>query len=139
MKLTQDTIAAQSTVSGEGGIAIIRISGPDSIGIIRKVFRSASGREPEPRHLQYGHVVWQGEVIDEVMAVLLPGRHTYTAEDMAEIQCHGSQFIVNRILSVLMECGARLAEPGEFSYRAFINGRIDLTQAEAVMDLIISL
>ena len=136
MKLTQDTIAAQSTVSGEGGIAIIRISGPDSIGIIRKVFRSASGREPEPRQLQYGHVVWQGEVIDEVMAVLLPGRHTYTAEDMAEIQCHGSQFIVNRILSVLMECGARLAEPGEFSYRAFINGRIDLTQAEAVMRLI---
>ena len=134
--MIKDTIAAQSTVSGEGGIAIIRISGPESHSVMHRIFKAHSGKKMDPRHLMYGHIVWNSDVIDEVMAVVMPGPHTYTAEDMAEIQCHGSQYIVNCILSVLMECGVRMAEPGEFSYRAFINGRIDLSQAEAVMRLI---
>ena len=128
--MMQDTIAAQSTVSGEGGIAIIRMSGPESHSVMHRIFKAHSGKKMDPRHLMYGHIVWNSDVIDEVMAVVMPGPHTYTAEDMAEIQCHGSQYIVNCILSVLMECGVRMAEPGEFSYRAFINGRIDLSQAE---------
>lgn len=135
MQKLQDTITAQATVSGEGGIAIIRISGPESRTILGKVFKPAS-KEIIERRLTYGHVYWNDDIIDEVMAVYLPGPHTYTAENMAEIQCHGSQYIVRQILNTLMASGARMAEPGEFTYRAFANGRIDLSQAEAVMRLI---
>ena len=135
MQKLQDTITAQATVSGEGGIAIIRISGPDSLAVLNKIFVPVS-KEIFPRRLSYGHVYWDGEEIDEVMAVYMPGPHTYTAENMAEIQCHGSQYIVTRLLRILVKCGIRLAEPGEFTYRAFVNGRVDLAQAEAVMRLI---
>ena len=135
MKYLQDTIAAQATVSGEGGIAIIRISGENSREILMRVFKPVNP-EMIDRRLSYGHVIWENDVIDEVMAVVFSGKHTYTAENMAEIQCHGSQYIVTRILSILTKCGARIAEPGEFTYRAFVNGRIDLTQAESVMRMI---
>ena len=133
--LNTATIAAQATVSGEGGIAIIRMSGDQSLNILKRIFVPHGG-QLNSRQLTYGHIKWDDEIVDEVMAVYLNGKRTYTREDMAEIHCHGSQYIAGEILSILIECGARLAAPGEFTYRAFINGRIDLSQAEAVMRLV---
>lgn len=151
-----DTIAAVATAMGEGGIGIVRISGSEALSILGKVFCSVKknysggeGLEPaavgetiglplENRRLTYGFVTdnFTGELIDEVMAVYMKGPHSYTAEDVVEIQCHGSIVSLRKILALVLKNGARLAEPGEFTKRAFLNGRLDLSQAEAVIDLI---
>lgn len=129
------TIAAIATALGEGGIGIVRISGEESLPIANKIFRGPALKE---RMLTYGHVYdnFTGETIDEVMAVYMKGPRSYTAEDVVEIQCHGSVVSLRKILALALKNGARLAEPGEFTKRAFLNGRLDLTQAEAVIDLI---
>ncbi len=132
----QDTIAAQATASGEGGIAIVRISGGECERILSRVFRAKNGRSLVNRVLTFGHVVDGGRVIDEAMAVLFRAPYSYTREDVAEIHCHGSDVLVRKILLLLLAAGARMAEPGEFTCRAFLNGRVDLSQAEAVMRMI---
>lgn len=134
-----DTIAAISTAIGEAGIAIVRMSGDDSINIIDKIFVSASKvkmSEAENRKFLYGHICDGDKKIDEVLVVKMKGPHSYTAEDIVEIHCHGGVVSVKRILNLILSKGARLAEKGEFTKRGFLNGRIDLTQAEAVIDLI---
>ena len=133
-----DTIAAVATAMGEGGIGIIRISGENSLEILNKVFCSVKKSPVENRKLSYGFVEdnFTGERIDEVMAVYMKAPHSYTAEDVVEIQCHGSIVSLRKILALVLKNGARLAEPGEFTKRAFLNGRLDLSQAEAVIDLV---
>ncbi len=130
----QDTIAAIATAEGEGGISIIRISGPDALPILRAVF--ARRGDFEPNRLYHGHVASNGEILDEAMAVYMKSPHSYTREDVCEVHCHGGTIAVRRVLSAILAAGARAAEPGEFTKRAFFNGRIDLSQAEAVMQLI---
>ena len=133
-----DTIAAVATAMGEGGIGIVRISGDKALSILEKVFCSVKNRPTENRKLTYGFVTdnFTGEKIDEVMAVYMKAPHSYTAEDVVEIQCHGSIVSLRKILALVLKNGARLAEPGEFTKRAFLNGRLDLSQAEAVIDLV---
>ena len=135
----EDTIVAIATPPGEGGIGVIRMSGQMARDLLEQVFVPYTGRKPMPRQMTYGHLV-EGEerniIIDEAMAVFMPAPLTYTREDVVEIQCHGSMIPLKRTLGVLMEKGARLAEPGEFTKRAFLHGRLDLSQAEAVMDLV---
>ena len=136
-----DTIAAISTAYGEGGIGIIRISGDDAAQILEKMFVPASdAADPigENRVLHYGKIVdpLTGEVLDEVLAVFMKAPATYTREDVAEIYCHGSVVALRKTLGLALRLGARLAEAGEFTKRAFLNGRLDLSQAEAVIDLI---
>lgn len=134
-----NTIAAISTAIGEAGIAIVRMSGDDSINIIDKIFVSASKvkmAEAENRKFLYGHICDGDKKIDEVLVVKMKGPHSYTAEDIVEIHCHGGVVSVKRILNLILSKGARLAEKGEFTKRGFLNGRIDLIQAEAVIDLI---
>lgn len=136
-----DTIAAVATAMGEGGIGIVRVSGEKAFSILEKVFCSASGKpcsDLENRRLYYGFIKdnFTGERIDEVMAVYMKSPHSYTAENVVEIQCHGSIVSLRKILELILKNGARLAEPGEFTKRAFLNGRLDLSQAEAVIDLI---
>ncbi len=134
-----DTIAAISTAIGEAGIAIVRMNGDDSVNIIDEIFVSASGKkmaEAENRKFLYGHIADGDKLIDEVLVVKMKGPHSYTAEDIVEIHCHGGVVSVKRILNLILSKGARLAEKGEFTKRGFLNGRIDLTQAEAVIDMI---
>ena len=133
-----DTIAAIATPPGEGGIGIIRISGEKSKKILEKIFKSASGCEIVSRKMTYGHIVEpeSENIIDEVLAVYMKGPKTYTAEDTVEINCHGGIIPLRKTLEVVLSCGARMAEPGEFTKRAFLNGRLDLSQAEAVIDVI---
>ncbi|MBQ3484337.1 MAG: tRNA uridine-5-carboxymethylaminomethyl(34) synthesis GTPase MnmE [Clostridia bacterium] len=136
--MINDTIAAIATAPGQGGVAIVRLSGPEAESILLQVFRPA-GRDALPltsHLLTYGHVLEAGRVIDECMAVLMRAPRSYTRENVAEIQLHGGGYIARQVLSCCLQCGARLAEPGEFTRRAFLNGRIDLSQAEAVMGLI---
>ena len=136
----EDTIAAIATPIGEGGIGIVRISGEDAEAILKDIFVTKNGKKIEQfkdRHFYYGKVLNSaGQVIDEVLAVLMRGPRSYTTEDVVEIHCHGGMIPVRNILKAAIEKGARLAEPGEFTKRAFLNGRIDLAQAEAIMDLI---
>ena len=134
--LSSDTIAAQATASGEGGVAIVRLSGSESEKILSRVFRAKSGKPLVHRMLTFGYVMDGESVVDEAMAVLFRAPYSYTREDVAEIHCHGSDALVRRILLLLLRAGARMANPGEFTCRAFLNGRIDLTQAEAVMRMI---
>lgn len=136
MSKSMDTIAAQATAAGEGGVAIVRLSGAQSERILSRVFARKNGGPLENRRLTLGRIVDRGETVDEAMAVLMRAPLSYTREDVAEIHCHGSQALVGRILRLLMREGARMAEPGEFTMRAFLNGRIDLAQAEAVMRMI---
>ncbi|WOV87563.1 tRNA uridine-5-carboxymethylaminomethyl(34) synthesis GTPase MnmE [Sporosarcina oncorhynchi] len=136
-----DTIAAISTPMGEGAIAIVRLSGDEAIDIADSIYRSPSGKKlaDERSHtIHYGHLVDPStdEVVEEVMVSLMMAPKTFTRENVVEINCHGGVVAVNRVLNLVLREGARLAEPGEFSKRAFLNGRIDLSQAEAVMDLI---
>lgn len=135
--MREDTIAAIATAAGEGGIGIVRISGEEALDILNKIFRPVSGKINN-RVLSYGHIVdpEKGKTIDEVMSVFMKGPHSYTAEDVVEIQCHGSVVSLRKILALTLKNGARLAERGEFTKRAFLNGRLDLSQAEAVIDLI---
>ncbi|MCR5034456.1 MAG: tRNA uridine-5-carboxymethylaminomethyl(34) synthesis GTPase MnmE [Clostridia bacterium] len=131
-----ETIAAISTAYGEGGIGIIRISGPEALGILRRVFVCKSNIAS--RRMAFGRIVDPdtAEVIDEVLAVYMKGPTTYTGEDVAEINCHGSVVSLRKALALVLRQGARMAEPGEFTKRAFLNGRMDLSQAEAVIDVI---
>lgn len=136
-----DTIAAVATAPGEAGIGIIRISGDKAVEIADKIFRAKNKKKLsdfQERRLTYGYIVEPDtdKKIDEVLAVYMKGPYTYTKEDIVEINCHGGIIPVRRILEIVLENGARLAEPGEFTKRAFLNGRIDLSQAEAVIDLI---
>lgn len=133
-----DTIIAPATAPGEGGIAIVRISGADALSALLQYFKpSASPATLESHHLYHGYLRDQSDcLIDEVMAVYMAAPHTYTRDDVVEIQCHGSQQVVKAILNLYQQYGFRLAEPGEFTYRAFISGRLDLSQAEAVSSLI---
>ncbi|MEL3963019.1 tRNA uridine-5-carboxymethylaminomethyl(34) synthesis GTPase MnmE [Lysinibacillus endophyticus] len=136
-----DTITAISTPMGEGAIAIVRLSGDEAIQIAENIFKSPSGKklsEEKSHTIHYGHLIdpKTEEVIEEVMLSLMRGPKTFTREDVVEINCHGGIVSVNRVLQLVLRNGARLAEPGEFTKRAFLNGRIDLSQAEAVMDLI---
>lgn len=136
----ESTIAAIATSPGESGIGIIRISGEESLNILNKIFYPVSKNlAPKDNHRQliYGHIKDElGNIIDEVLAVYFPAPKTYTAEDVVEIDCHGGIVPLSNTLSLVLRCGANLAEPGEFTKRAFLNGRLDLTQAEAVIDVI---
>jgi len=139
--LLHDTIAAVATPPGEGGIGIIRISGPDALKIAGRVFRPA--REKDWRagpgfRMYYGHAVdpGTGETVDEVLVSVMRAPKSYTREDVVEINGHGGVLPLQRILKIVLDCGARLAGPGEFTRRAFLNGRLDLVQAEAVLDVI---
>ena len=133
-----DTIVAPATPPGEGGVAVIRISGSATEALLHRVFSPVASVETlVSHHLYYGFVCSPaGAAIDEVMAVLMRAPHSFTREDVAEIHCHGGPVLVSRILDLLVDAGARLAQPGEFTLRAFLNGRLDLTRAEAVIDLI---
>lgn len=134
-----DTIAAISTPVGEGGISIIRISGEDAVVVAKRLYRGSKDLAQVASHtINYGHIVDPdtGAEVDEVMVSVMRAPHTYTCEDVVEINCHGGLLATNRILQLVLSYGARMAEPGEFTKRAFLNGRIDLSQSEAVMDLI---
>lgn len=136
-----DTIAAISTAPGEGGIGIIRMSGSDSLNILKKVFRNKSGNEFksfQTHTVKYGYIIdpITGEMIDECLVIYMAGPRTYTREDVVEINCHGGVVSVRRVLETVLNSGARMSEAGEFTKRAFLNGRIDLSEAEGVMDLI---
>jgi tRNA modification GTPase len=133
-----DTIAAISTPLGEAGIGIVRLSGPEACTIARRLFRPHHPRQPWQSHrLSLGHIVdLKGEIIDEVLLAFMRGPHTYTREDVVEINCHSGYGVLRRILDLILGHGARLARPGEFTLRAFLSGRLDLTQAEAVLEII---
>lgn len=136
--LELDTIAAISTPLGEGAIAIVRLSGEEAVKIANKMYRGKDLAEVDSHTIHYGRIVEPDteEMIEEVMVSVMKGPKTFTREDVVEINCHGGLASVNRLLELALYYGARLAEPGEFTKRAFLNGRIDLSQAEAVMDLI---
>ena len=135
-----DTIAAIATALSSSGIGIIRISGSDAVAVAERMFEPAvAGKrlsEQKTYTIHYGYIRDGEERIDEVLLLLMRGPHSYTAEDTVEIDCHGGVLVMKRILELAVKCGARLAEPGEFTKRAFLNGRIDLSQAEAVIDVI---
>ena len=133
-----DTLAAISTPLGEAGIGIVRLSGPLACAIARRLFRPHRPRPQWQSHrLSLGHIVDpQGEIVDEVMVTLMRAPHTYTREDVVEINCHSGYGVLRRILDLALAAGARLARPGEFTLRAFLSGRLDLTQAEAVLEVI---
>ena len=131
-----DTIAAISTTLGVGAISIIRVSGNDAIKIVNKIFKGKNLEAVETHTINYGHIVDKDEIIDEVLVSVMKSPKTFTTEDVVEINCHGGISTTNKVLELVLNNGARLAEPGEFTKRAFLNGRIDLTQAESVMDLI---
>lgn len=131
-----DTIAAISTALGTGAISIVRMSGKESLKIANKIFDGVDLTKVKSHTIHYGKIVDQKEMIDEVLISIMLSPKTYTTEDIVEINCHGGISTTNKVLELLLLKGARLAEPGEFTKRAFLNGRIDLTQSEAVMDLI---
>ena len=138
--MAEETISAVITALGEGAVGIVRISGEQALAVGETLFKAASGKklaEYKPNTMVYGHVYDQdGSLVDEVLAVFMQGPRSYTAEDVVEIQCHGGLQSLKKILQLTYAAGARPAEAGEFTKRAFLNGRIDLTQAEAVMDII---
>ena len=131
-----DTIAAISTALGVGAISIIRVSGPQSIEIVNKIFKEKNLLNCESHTINYGHIVDNDEIIDEVLIMLMKAPKTFTRENIIEINCHGGIATINKILELLLNNGCRLAEPGEFTKRAFLNGRIGLIEAESVMDII---
>ena len=134
-----DTIAAIATAMAGSGIGIVRISGEEAVSIIDQIFHMAGGKklsDMETHTIHYGHIRDGEEVIDEVMVLLMRGPRSYTREDTVEIDCHGGVYVMKRILETVIKYGARPAEPGEFTKRAFLNGRIDLSQAESVIDVI---
>ncbi|MBN2507538.1 MAG: tRNA uridine-5-carboxymethylaminomethyl(34) synthesis GTPase MnmE [Verrucomicrobia bacterium] len=136
-----DTIAAISTPLGEGGLAVVRLSGPHALAVADRCFRPSGAASVKPtaaasHTIHYGHVVREGRVVDEVLLAVMRAPRTFTREDVAEISCHGGVLLAKLVLDTVLASGARPAEPGEFTRRAFLNGRIDLAQAEAVADLI---
>ena len=133
----EDTICAISTSLGIGAISIVRVTGTDAIKIFDSIFDgNLNGKETHTIH--YGHIKYNNEVIDEVLVMLMRGPKTYTTEDTVEINCHGGKSTTEKVLEILLSCGCRLAEPGEFTKRAFLNGRINLLEAESVNDLIVA-
>ena len=141
MKIRGDTICAPATPAG-GAIALVRISGPGSFAVCEKIFRPSSGdfslRKQKGHSVVYGEIHDNGRTVDDVILTVYREPHSYTGEDSAEISCHGSSYIIRKILELLIRNGARPARPGEFTMRAFMNGKMDLSQAEAVADLIAS-
>lgn len=137
MNFMNDTIAAISTPSGLGAIAIVRLSGEEAIAAVNQHFQGRDLSQVASNTINYGHICDAcGQVIDEVMVSVLKAPRTYTKEDIVEINCHGGPLVTQKVLTTMLDGNVRLAEPGEFTKRAFLNGRIDLTEAEAVMDLI---
>lgn len=139
--IPQETIVALATPSGAGAIAIIRLSGKDAITIASKVFQSVSGKDitkQKTHTIHLGHIVDNGKVYDQVLLSIFKGPNSYTGENVIEISCHGSTFIQQQIIQLLLRKGAKMAQAGEFTLRAFLNGKLDLSQAEAVADLIAS-
>lgn len=145
----EGTIAAIATALSDSGIGIIRVSGEDAIHIVDKIYCNKEGlhvlRYQKSHSIRYGYIinpfyegkeVWQDQILDEVMVSVMKAPYSYTAEDTVEINCHGGIIVMRKILKLVLKCGAKLAEPGEFTKRAFLNGRIDLAKAEAVMDII---
>ena len=134
----RDTIVGIATAPGEGGVAIVRVSGENAEALLQRVFRPAKRKPPyEDHRLMYGHVVdAAGASVDEAMGVLMRAPNTYTREDVCELHVHGGDAAATTVMRLLVAAGARLAEAGEFTRRAFLNGRIDLSQAEAVMGVI---
>lgn len=130
-----DTICAISTALGVGAISIIRVSGDEAIDIVNKIFDKDLTKK-KSHTINYGHIIYNGEIIDEVMVSIMKSPKTFTKEDIVEINSHGGVAVTNKVLEILLLEGARLAEPGEFTKRAFLNGRIDLVEAESIMDLI---
>lgn len=139
MKIT-DTIAAISSAAGNSGIGIIRVSGDEAIEVVDKIFRPANKNKKlanvESHTVHYGHIMDGDKTLDQVLVIVMKNPHSYTGEDTVEIDCHGGMLILKKVLDLVLKNGARTADPGEFTKRAFLNGRIDLSQAEAVMDLI---
>ena len=134
-----DTISAVATPLGEGGIGIIRISGAQAVTVAEKIFRAKNGRElqaAQSHKAVYGEITDGSEIVDEVLCLPMYAPHSYTRENVVEIHCHGGVMAMKKILALTLQNGARLAEPGEFTKRAFLNGRLDLSQAQAVMDII---
>ena len=137
--LNNDTIAAVSTALTNSGIGIIRISGDRAVETADRIFRKPNGRKLKDEKtftIHYGHIYDGDQMIDEVLVMLMRGPKSYTAEDTVEIDCHGGVLVMKKVLETVIKNGARPAEPGEFTKRAFLNGRIDLSQAEAVIDVI---
>ena len=132
----QDTIVAISTALGIGAISIIRVSGSDSINIVNKIFNGKDLNKVDSHTIHYGHIIKDNEIIDEVLVSVMLAPKTFTRENVVEINVHGGIATTNKVLELLLINGCRLAEPGEFTKRAFLNGRIDLIEAEGVMDLI---
>ena len=131
-----DTIAAISTTTGAGAISIIRVSGDRSIDLVNQIFKEKDLTKVPSHTIHYGHIEYKGKIEDEVLVSIMKSPTTFTTEDVVEINCHGSIVVTKKILEILLTIGCRLAEPGEFTKRAFLNGRIDLIEAEGVMDLI---
>ena len=131
--MKQDTIAAIATAMSNSGIGIVRVSGSESLNIVKKIYK---GKELRDHAIHYGYIVDGDETIDEVLVMVMKDPHSFTGEDTVEINCHGGVYVVKRILETVIKAGARPAEPGEFTKRAFLNGKIDLSQAEAVIDVI---
>lgn len=136
----EDTVAAVATGMGEAGVGVIRISGPEALTVGARAFRPRAGKglsERRSHSATYGWVVGaEGNLVDEALALVMRGPRSFTGEDVVEIHCHGGQVAVRRVLEAVLQAGARIAEPGEFTRRAFLNGRMDLSQAEAVIDII---
>ncbi len=131
-----DTIVAISTTTGAGAISIIRVSGDRSIDLVNQIFKEKDLTKVPSHTIHYGHIEYKGKIEDEVLVSIMKSPKTFTTEDVVEINCHGSIVVTKKILEILLTIGCRLAEPGEFTKRAFLNGRIDLIEAEGVMDLI---
>jgi len=139
--LRDDTITAICTPPGVSAVGVIRVSGPDSVDIVSHIFRSHSGQDisKKKRGMYYGNIVEKdGNILDDVIVLVMKSPHSYTGEDVVEIHAHGNMLILRSIIELLLERGVRIAEPGEFTKRAFLNGKVDLTQAEAVLDQIIA-
>ncbi len=135
--MNHTTIAAIATAPGEGGISVIRVSGSEAVSVSDGVFRGKKSLKDVPNYtMTYGHIVHNERVIDEVLVAVMRAPHSYTGEDVVEINCHGGVHVTQSVLSAVLEMGATLATPGEFTKRAFLNGKLDLSQAEAVIDLI---
>ena len=136
----EKTIAAISTAMSASGIGIVRISGDEAMDVISRIYRSKNGkkniREVQSHTIHYGFIYDEEDVVDEVLVMIMRGPHTYTGEDTVEIDCHGGVYAMKKVLETVLKNGAVIAEPGEFTKRAFLNGRLDLSQAEAVMDVI---
>ena len=132
----EDTIAAISTALGVGAISIIRVSGNESIDIVNKIFKGKDLTSVSSHTIHYGYIMDNEEIVDEVLVSIMKAPKTFTKEDIVEINCHGGIATTNKVLELILTNGARLADPGEFTKRAFLNGRIDLVEADGIMDLI---